>query len=110
MCIYNKVKKKKKKNHVCFTRRRSRVRTSPEPRLFFFCVTEIMERIGRILNNILYLTSNIHFDLIIGRDMNNTKLTENNKEIEIGKTNTQHLRMIHQKTILIVRWLQFKMK
>jgi hypothetical protein len=42
--------------------------------------------------------------------MNNTKLTENNKEIEISKTNTQHLRMIHQKTILIVRWLQFKMK
>jgi hypothetical protein len=41
--------------------------------------------------------------------MNNTKLTENNKDIEISKTNTQHLRMIHQKTILIVRWLQFKM-
>ena len=36
MCIYNKDKKKKKKNHVCFTRRRSRVRTSPEPRLFIF--------------------------------------------------------------------------
>ena len=80
--------------HVCFTRRRSRVRTSPEPSLFIFCATEIMQRIGRILNNILYLTS---------------KLTENNKEIEISKTNTQHLRIIHQKTILIVRWLQFKM-
>jgi hypothetical protein len=36
--------------------------------------------------------------------MNNTKLTENNKDIEISKTNTQHLRMIHQKTILIVRY------
>ncbi len=32
----------------------------------------------------------MHFELIIGRYVDHTKLTENNKEIEISETNTQH--------------------
>jgi hypothetical protein len=67
---------------------------------------DVMQLISANMILFFSLVITIHFDLIIGRDMNNTKLTENNKDIEISSKISQYVIIRHKKLVINKRFIE----